>query len=43
MDCVGYMMKPYKNLMGETGNKMSLGYLVIDDRIILKCVLHLRL
>jgi len=36
-------MKPYKNIMGDTGNKMSLGDLDIDDRIILKCILKLRL
>jgi hypothetical protein len=35
------MMKPYKYLMAETGDKMSLGDLIIDDRIIFKCVLKL--
>jgi hypothetical protein len=35
--------KPYKRLMGELGDKMSLENLVIDDKIILKYVLKLRI
>jgi len=36
------MTKPYKNLLGGIRDKMSLGDLVVDDRILLKSVLKLR-